>query len=217
MKHIRVTAILLAFALNLSTMALAQDGTTTKAQQKKQNIDRIAEETLNRLFAQEPKAKTLFDMAYGYAVFTNVKVMFGISGGGGSGVAVVKNTGQRVYMKMGTGGIGIGLGGQKSSIVFLFEDRKTLEDFIYNGWQGDAAANAVAGTEGANANTTFTKGLALYQLTESGLMLKADVSGTKFWVDKKLNKVSPNKPTSTTTTQEPAVVNISSEPLEPNL
>lgn len=217
MKYIRVTAFLLAFALGVSTMALAQDGTTTKAEQKRQNIDRIAEEALNRLFAQEPKAKTLFDMAYGYAVFTNVKVMFGISGGGGSGVSVVKNTGQRVYMKMGTGGIGLGLGGQKSSVVFLFEDRKTIEDFIYNGWQGDAAANAVAGTEGANANTTFTKGLAIYQLTESGLMLKADVSGTKFWVDKKLNKVTPNTASSTATTQQPAVVNISSEPLEPNL
>lgn len=219
MKSIRLTAVLLALALGASTMALAQDGSTSKSQQKKQNIDRIAEESLNRLFAQEPKAKTLFDMAYGYAVFTNVKVMFGISGGGGSGVAVVKSTGQRVYMKMGTGGIGLGLGGQKSSVIFLFEDRKTLEDFIYNGWQGDAAANAVAGTEGANANTTFTKGLAIYQLTESGLMLKADVSGTKYWVDKKLNKLAPREQASatTTTTQQPAVVNITSEPLDPNL
>lgn len=217
MKRIRMIAVLLTIALGLSATAMAQDETKPKTQKKRENIDKIAEEALNRLFAQEPKAKTLFDMAYGYAVFTNVKVMFGISGGGGSGVAVVKNTGQRVYMKMGTGGIGIGLGGQKSTVVFLFEDRKTLENFIYNGWQGDAAANAVAGTEGANVATTFTQGLAIYQMTESGLMLKADVSGTKFWVDKKLNKVSENKTSSATTTQPPAVVNVSSEPLEPNL
>ncbi len=217
MKRIRTIAVLLTIALGLSATAMAQDETKPKTQKKRENIDKIAEEALNRLFAQEPKAKTLFDMAYGYAVFTNVKVMFGISGGGGSGVAVVKNTGQRVYMKMGTGGIGIGLGGQKSTVVFLFEDRKTLENFIYNGWQGDAAANAVAGTEGANVATTFTQGLAIYQMTESGLMLKADVSGTKFWVDKKLNKVSENKTSSATATQPPAVVNVSSEPLEPNL
>lgn len=196
--------------------ALAQDGSTSKAQQKKQNIDSMAEETLSRLFAQDAKAKTLFDLSYGYAVFTNLKIMVGISGGGGSGVSVVKNNGQRVYMKMGTGGIGIGLGGQKSSIVFLFEDRKTLEDFIYNGWQGDAAANAVAGTEGANANTSFTKGLVIYQLTESGLMLKADVSGTKYWVDKKLNKGGANRTASSGAAQSPGVVDISSEPLEPN-
>lgn len=217
MTRIRLVAVLMSIALGLSAAAMADDESKPKTQQKRENIDRIAEETLNRLFAQDPKAKTLFDMAYGYAVFTNVKVIFGISGAGGSGVAVVKNTGQRVYMKVGSAGIGIGLGGQKSSIVFLFEDRKTIENFIYNGWQGDAAANAVAGVEGANAATSFTKGLAIYQLTESGLMLKADVSGTKFWVDKKLNKVEDNKTSSATNTQQPAVVNISSEPLEPNL
>jgi lipid-binding SYLF domain-containing protein len=217
MNRTRIFGMSMSIALLFAcASALAQDGTTTKAQQKKQNIDKMAEETLNRLFATDPKAKTVFDLAYGYAVFTNVKVMFGISGAGGSGVAVVKNTGQRVYMKVGSGGIGIGLGGQKSSIVFLFEDRKTLENFIYNGWQGDAAANAVAGTEGANASTTFTRGVAAYQMTESGLMLKADVSGTKFWVDKKLNKVTPNQTSSTpSSTQQPAVVNITSEPLEP--
>lgn len=217
MKRIRLVAVLMSVALGISAAAMAEDGSKSKAQEKKEKIDNIAEETLNRLFAQDPKAKTLFDMAYGYAVFTNVKVIFGISGAGGSGVAVVKNTGQRVYMKVGSAGIGIGLGGQKSSIVFMFEDRKTLENFIYNGWQGDAAANAVAGTEGANVGATFTQGLAVYQLTESGLMLKADVSGTKFWVDKKLNKVEENKTSSATNTQPPAVVNVSSEPLEPNL
>lgn len=217
MKRIRLVAVLMSVALGISAAAMGEDGSKSKAQEKKEKIDNIAEETLNRLFAQDPKAKTLFDMAYGYAVFTNVKVIFGISGAGGSGVAVVKNTGQRVYMKVGSAGIGIGLGGQKSSIVFMFEDRKTLENFIYNGWQGDAAANAVAGTEGANVGATFTQGLAVYQLTESGLMLKADVSGTKFWVDKKLNKVEENKTSSATNTQPPAVVNVSSEPLEPNL
>lgn len=217
MTRIRLVAVLMSVALGISAAAMAEDGSKSKAQEKKEKIDNIAEETLNRLFAQDPKAKTLFDMAYGYAVFTNVKVIFGISGAGGSGVAVVKNTGQRVYMKVGSAGIGIGLGGQKSSIVFMFEDRKTLENFIYNGWQGDAAANAVAGTEGANVGATFTQGLAVYQLTESGLMLKADVSGTKFWVDKKLNKVEENKTSSATNTQPPAVVNVSSEPLEPNL
>lgn len=217
MKRIRLVAVLMSVALGISAAAMAEDGSKSKAQEKKEKIDNIAEETLNRLFAQDPKAKTLFDMAYGYAVFTNVKVIFGISGAGGSGVAVVKNTGQRVYMKVGSAGIGIGLGGQRSSIVFMFEDRKTLENFIYNGWQGDAAANAVAGTEGANVGATFTQGLAVYQLTESGLMLKADVSGTKFWVDKKLNKVEENKTSSATNTQPPAVVNVSSEPLEPNL
>lgn len=166
----------------------------SKAEQKKAEIDAMARQTLDRLFAGDQHAKTLFDMSFGYAVFDNLKITLGLSGGGGSGVAVVKETGQRIYMKMGSGGIGIGLGGQRSRIVFLFEDRSTFEDFVYNGWQGDAAANAVAGTRGENAITSFTQGMVMYQMTESGLMLKADVSGTKYWVDKKLNRLQRPQP-----------------------
>ena len=90
-------------------------------------------------------------------------------------------------MKMGTGGIGIGLGGQKYQVVLLFESKEIFDDFILNGWQGDASAHAVAGTSGKNAEATFTKGLLIYQLSENGLMLQADVAGSKYWMDKRLN------------------------------
>ncbi len=215
MNRTKIASVLLSLALVVSCVeAVAQDSTKSKTQRKRETIDSMAQGALDDLFAKDKHAKELYDLSYGYAVFSGVKVMFGVSGGGGSGVAVVKNTGQRVYMKMGTGGLGIGLGGQKSQVVFLFQDRKTVEDFIYNGWQGDASANAVAGTAGANAATSFTKGMVIYQITESGLMLKADAAGTKYWVDKKLNKVSANQSTSNTSST-PNEVTISSEPIEP--
>ena len=196
---------------------MAQDGAKSKAQRKKEAIDAMAQGALDDLFAKDKHARELYDLSYGYAIFSSVKVMFGVSGGGGSGVAVVKGTGQRVYMKMGTGGLGIGLGGQKAQTIFLFQDRKTLEDFVYNGWQGDASANAVAGTAGANAATSFTKGMVIYQITESGLMLKADAAGTKYWVDKNLNKVKAPAQTSLDATPQapPQEVTISSEPIDP--
>ncbi len=37
-------------------------------------------------------------------------------------------------------------------------------------------------------------GLAVYQITDKGLMLNADISGTKFWKDKNLNKYAGEKP-----------------------
>ena len=109
------------------------------------------------------------------------------AGGGGSGVAITQGTKARTYMKMGTGGIGIGLGGQKYQVIFFFETKDVFDDFVLNGWQGDASAHAVAGTTGKNAEATFTKALAIYQLSENGLMLHADVAGTKYWTDKRLN------------------------------
>lgn len=159
-----------------------------KRQARRQIIDATARETLDRLFAKSKKAKMLFAKAYGYAVFDNLKLSFGISGGGGNGVAVVRSTGKRTYMKMGTVGIGLGLGGQKYQVVFLFQDPQTFSSFVDKGWQADASANAVAGNAGANAQTGFVNGMAIYQLTEAGLMLQADVAGTKYWKSRKLNR-----------------------------
>ncbi len=185
LKSARVLSAILVLAVTQG--AVSQGEFQTKAERKRAKIDVNAQNTLLRLFSEEPGARSLHDTAYGYAVFTNIKIAIGISGGGGSGVAVTKGTGARTYMKMGTGGIGIGLGGQKYQVVFLFETKAVFDDFVLNGWQGDASAHAVAGTSGKNAEATFTKGLSLYQLSDTGLMLHADVAGSKYWTNKRLN------------------------------
>ena len=110
------------------------------------------------------------------------------SGGGGSGVAVANASGERTYMKMGTGGIGFGIGAQKYSVVFFFEDQQHFTNFLEKGWQADTGAQAAAGDAGANAAATFRNGTAVFQITEKGLMASADVSGTKYSKNDKLNK-----------------------------
>ena len=84
-----------------------------KQESKRMKLDETAEEALQALFAENAKAKELYDGSYGWAVFDNLKLAFGISGGGGNGVASVKGTDQKTYMKMGTGGIGFGLGAHR--------------------------------------------------------------------------------------------------------
>lgn len=159
-----------------------------KQAEKRSKINGMAQETLDELFAEVPQAKHLYDKCYGYAVFDNVKVSLGISGGGGHGVAVAKGSGSRTFMRMGTVGLNLGLGGQKYQIVFLFQTAERFDKFVEKGWEADASANAVAGPHGKNAEATFRDGMAFYQLTQAGLMLQADISGTKYWKNKKLNK-----------------------------
>jgi lipid-binding SYLF domain-containing protein len=166
--------------------ALAADKAEKNAK-KRADIDAMASKALETVLAKSPSAKSLYDKAYGYAVFDNVKVAIGISGGGGSGVAVPKS-GKRVYMKMGTAGIGLGLGGQKYQVVFLFENEQAFKSFVDKGWQADTSAQAAAADKGANAAATFKDGVAFYQLTDEGLMASADVSGTKYWKNDDLNK-----------------------------
>jgi lipid-binding SYLF domain-containing protein len=171
----------LLFGLNggaVSTVSAAPFG--NKAEQRT-NIDGMATKALERLWSKSDRARALYDQAYGYAVFDIVKVSLAVTGGGGRGVAVAKDGAARTCMRMGTGGLNFGAGGQKYPLVFLFQDRATFETFVTEGWEAGASAHAVAGTLDANAGATFINGVALYQLTEAGLMLQADVSGTKYW------------------------------------
>jgi lipid-binding SYLF domain-containing protein len=164
------------------------DWRSLKREAKRQRIDEVADFALKKVLASNPKAEGLFDKSYGWAVFDNLKLALVFSGGGGNGVAVTKGSGERTYMKMGTVGIGLGLGGKKYQLVFLFQDEQTFSNFVEKGWQADAQASAVAGNEGANVQTDFVNGLAVYQVTDTGLMASADIAGTKYWKNKKLNR-----------------------------
>jgi lipid-binding SYLF domain-containing protein len=192
-NHMKTTitciALLTVLSLTLSaTPASAQDDwKSMKEESKRMKVDEAAQDALAKLFADNAKAKNLYDKAYGWAVFDNLKLAFGVSGGGGNGVATVKETGEKTYMKMGTAGVGLGLGANKYQIVFLFQDAKTFDSFVNKGWQADAGATAAAGTSAAEVKTDFTNGLAIYQMTEKGLMANADIAGTKYWKNDKLN------------------------------
>jgi lipid-binding SYLF domain-containing protein len=184
MRHKKLMLLVVLPLLVAFQLVATDDAYAASRAEKRAAIDARAGETLERLFEKSPKAKTLYDGAYGCAVFGNWKFSFVVTGGGGKGVAVAKVSGDRTYMNMGTGGLNLGLGGQKYQVVFLFEDAQTFDTFVNKGWEAEASANAVAGDKGANASATFRNGMAVYQLTDGGLMLQADISGTKYWKSK---------------------------------
>jgi lipid-binding SYLF domain-containing protein len=72
-------------------------------------------------------------------------------------------------------------------VIFLFQDSQTFDNFVNKGWQADAGATASAGTNAAEVKTGFVNGIAIYQMTEKGLMANADIAGTKYWKNDKLN------------------------------
>ncbi len=188
-KHFKAAA-----AAGFATLALllispppAEAGWFATASEKRAEVDAFAQETLERLFRESSKAEELFQRSVGYAVFDATKVSLLITGGGGTGVAVDRGTSQRIYMHMGTGGLNLGLGGQVLRLVLLFGDHQTLDRFVSGGWDATAAAAAVAGRHAKNAETSFTNGVAVFQLNDAGLMLAAELTGTKFWQSRKLN------------------------------
>src|SRR5690606_8792964 len=123
--------------------------------ERRQEIDQRADATLEKLFESQNAVRTLYDRAAGYAVFTATRAGFIVTGGGGTGVAVDKSSGRRTYMRMGTGGIGLGIGAQRYDLVILFETDAHLNRFIQGGWDASTTAQAAAGKDGVTVTSSF--------------------------------------------------------------
>lgn len=182
--HIRNLSIgAVMVTLMFAGAVLAQD----KVEKERAEIKARSEASLQTLFNEIEGSKANYDKAVGYAVFATTKAGFIVTGGGGSGITVDKSTGKTVYMKMGMGGVGLGIGGQKYDMVILFESAARMQTFIDGGWDSTAAVKAVAGSDSANLASGFIDGTIIYTFGEKGLMASVDVSGTRFWVDEDLN------------------------------
>ena len=159
---------------------------------KRQAVLQMRSETLAKLYQLEPYAKTRIGKAEGYAVFSNVGVnLILLSAASGYGVVEDKGTGKRTYMKMASGGLGIGLGVKDFRGIFVFTSRDALEQFVNSGWDASAQADAAAksGDKGAAwaGAVDVAPGVKLYQITEHGLTLQATIQGTKYWKADDLN------------------------------
>jgi lipid-binding SYLF domain-containing protein len=180
----------LALFMVLVLSGCATTGATT-ADQKRQAILSMKQEVLSDLYKAHPGARSKIVKAPGYAVFSNANinvVLASFSGGEG----VVKNTatGKHTFMRMGEVGIGFGLGVKDFRVVFVFHDHDTMQNFIANGWEVGAHADAAAKAGekgGAVGGEILLDGVSIYQLTESGLALQATVKGTKYWRTSELN------------------------------
>jgi lipid-binding SYLF domain-containing protein len=153
---------------------------------KRQEILDMSKSTIDAL-RRDASAKSLIDSAYGTAVFDTTKGGFIVTGAGGTGVAMRKNGGNPVYMHLGSGGVGLGAGLENYKLVVLFENEDTYDRFVDGAWSAGASAQAAAGRDGAAAVARFVNGVAVYHLTDKGVIAQADVSGVKFWPSDKLN------------------------------
>ncbi len=153
---------------------------------KRQELIDMSKSTIDALH-KEPAAKELIDSAYGTAVFDTTKGGFIVTGAGGTGVAMRKNGSNPVYMHLGSGGVGLGVGLENYKLIVLFENEDTYKRFIDGAWTAGATAQAAAGRDGAAIVGKFINGVAVYHVTDKGVIAQADVSGVKFWPSDKLN------------------------------
>jgi len=153
------------------------------------------------VFKKSEVVQPFFKNAYGYAVFPTI-------GKGGIGIGASYGTGQ-VYqggkvtgeVSLIKGSIGWQFGGQAFSQMIFFEDKRAYDEFTSGEFEFDATASAVAitagaqakaGTEGASAGasagpatgaqakTSYHKGMVVFTHAKGGLMYEASIGGQKF-------------------------------------
>lgn len=183
---------LTSLALGLAVLAGVPGAVAKSAtDEKRAEIDEMADDMLKELYKLKPMAKDQVKKAAGYAVFTNVGVNLVLASfAGGKGVVVDKQ-GRRTYMKMGSAGLGLGLGVKDFRAVFIFRTKAKLDAFVDKGWdfsgQVDAAAKSDKKGGALAAAETAIPDVEVYQITKNGLALQATLQGTKYWKDKDLN------------------------------
>jgi lipid-binding SYLF domain-containing protein len=193
-KNLKVIVSLLLAVVMFSGFWSAKSDKEIKAEnnEAKKERQKTNSETLIKLYKYAPKAKEMIANSYGYATFTNIGVnLIILSAEGGKGMAYNNKTGEIIYLNMGSGGVGFGLGVKDFKAIFLFENKEVFDSFVNSGWEANAQADAAAkaGEHGGaiNAAITIAPGVRLYKLTENGLAFQATIQGTKYWKDGDLN------------------------------
>jgi lipid-binding SYLF domain-containing protein len=185
MKYVLYALTALIFALPVPAQA------DTPAEQRAA-IQKMEQDTLAKLYRENPDAEREIRDAMGYAVFSSGELaIIWLSAGYGHGVAHDNRNEQDIYMQMAKAGVGLGLGAKDFDIVFVFHNAEAFEDFTTVGLDlsGTADAAAQAGEKGDSISgaADILPGVRIYQLTDTGLMAQAMIQGTKYWRDDTLN------------------------------
>ena len=180
----------IAIAAGLAAGCVSPKGVTPDEQRS--HTHEVYQEALDRFYAAQPSLRELVQQSGGHVVFSSVDgqyLMFG--GGNGFGMAVDAKTGSRTYLKRLELALGFGLGLRSYQTLIVFRDQATLGKLLEEGWDlgGDATAAFQAGDKGGSAAMAGNprSGMQVWELTESGVIAKLAVNGSKAWRNADLN------------------------------
>jgi lipid-binding SYLF domain-containing protein len=153
------------------------------------------------IFIKSDAVKPFFNEAYGYAVFPLVgkgAIILGGAYGAGRVYRQGDIAGTATLFKVN---FGFQLGGQAFREIIFFQDKRAYDEFTSEGFEFDGSLSAVvitlgaqaqAGTQGntagasvgpatgAQAETSYTKGMAVFVHTIGGLMYEVSIGGQRF-------------------------------------
>ncbi len=152
----------------------------------------MRDKALQDLYRENPEVKKEIENAAGYAVIDTSGInLVMLVEANGHGVLVDRKNGKETFIRMVRVGTGPGLGYVNYRQILIFKNRTTYDEFarlgVDVGAQGNATFKPAGKGESLDRSDSFTPGLSVYQLTDSGVLVQANWGGTKYVADEQLN------------------------------
>jgi len=142
--------------------------------QIRDEVNQVADTTIEQMVANDPEIQELLDNAAGYAVAsvstTKIPVI-----GGGYGLALLhdRENGTRTYINVTRFDLGAGVGVGKFRVLVIFENREMMEKFRDGTWHSTAGAESAVGAQTVGRVTTRGEGYTVFYSSDTGVALTA--------------------------------------------
>jgi lipid-binding SYLF domain-containing protein len=130
--------------------------------------------------ATDPGINRFFEQSYGYAVLPKIfKGGIWLGGAGGQGEVFEQNK-MIGYCRMSQATLGFTFGGEYFREIIFFRDKEDFDKFKTGEYSFSAQVTGVALSAGAAAKADYKAGMAVFVMTDKGLMVDASLGGQKF-------------------------------------
>ena len=181
----RPLALLMVILLVISGCATM---TTADKEQKRAELDAMAEAAIAALIEQDPEIKKEIEQSLGYAV-ANMKVTKVpiVGAGGGEGVFVIKTTQQRTYFTVSRFDVGGGWGARSYKALVVINSQEVMDRAKDGVWEFQAGAEVSAGKANVEGSSSdLNKGFTVHVLSDGGASATVTARVIRTKVNKKL-------------------------------
>ena len=181
----RPLALLMVMLLVISGCATM---TTADKEQKRAELDAMAEAAIAALIEQDPEIKKEIEQSLGYAV-ANMKVTKVpiVGAGGGEGVFVIKTTQQRTYFTVSRFDVGGGWGARSYKALVVINSQEVMDRAKDGVWEFQAGAEVSAGKANVEGSSSdLNKGFTVHVLSDGGASATVTARVIRTKVNKKL-------------------------------
>ena len=151
-----------------------------KSSENKKVLSAEVDEAIAVMKVKDPGIQMFFKKSYGYAVLPKVFKGAFIAGGAGGKGEVFENGNMVGYCHMSQATLGFSFGGEYFREIVFFRDKEDLEQFKSEEYTFSAQVTGVALSSGAAAKADYKAGMAVFIMTDTGLMVDASLGGQKF-------------------------------------